>query len=148
LPQAGVAAKLSDKPMPKIPVALLALMLTSGVSLAQECSAPMRGAEKADSSNYALLFRAQAGKIVIGRHFALDIVVCAKNGPAPASLAVDAFMPAHQHGMNYKPVVKALGNGRFEADGLMLHMPGVWEFRFDIERDGRTERLTRSINLR
>jgi hypothetical protein len=62
-----------------------------------------------------------------GRHFALDVVVCARAGAAlPVALRVDADMPAHRHGMNYRPTVRALGDGRYRADGLMLHMAGRW----------------------
>ena len=48
--------------------------------------------------------------IVVSRHFALDVVVCPKPGAAaPRSLAVDATMPAHRHGMNYRPTITAAG---------------------------------------
>jgi len=29
----------------------------------------------------------------------------------------------------------------------MFHMPGRWEFIFDVRADGRTDRLTRSMTL-
>ena len=68
----------------------------------------------------------------VGRHFALDIVLCAPPGQAlPATLVVDAWMPAHRHGMNYRASVRALGDGRYLAEGLMLHMPGHWQLRFE-----------------
>ena len=69
-----------------------------------------------------------------GEHFALDFSICPKDGrPAPSAVAVDAWMPAHKHGMNYKAEVKSYGGGRFYATGLMFHMPGVWQFLFDID---------------
>jgi len=36
-----------------------------------------------------------------------------------------------------------LRGGRFYSDGWLFHMPGRWEFRFDLG----SERLTRSIQL-
>ncbi|MEP5151458.1 FixH family protein [Planktotalea sp.] len=45
---------------------------------------------------------------------------------------VAAIMPAHQHGMNYEPVVKAVGNGAFEVSGMVFHMPGVWQVQVSI----------------
>lgn len=82
--------------------------------------------------------------IAVGRHFALDVRVC----PADATLLrVDATMPEHRHGMNYRPSLKALGDGRWRADGLMFHMPGRWELRLDVQHAGRTERLLESITL-
>lgn len=82
--------------------------------------------------------------IAVGRHFALDIRVC----PADATLVrVDATMPEHRHGMNYRPSLKALGDGRWRAEGLMFHMAGRWELRLDVQRGGGTERLRESITL-
>jgi hypothetical protein len=84
---------------------------------------------------------------VIGQPFALDVVACGKGGGAPQQLAVDAHMPEHRHGMNYRPTVKAGGDGRFQAEGFMFHMPGRWEYLFDLQQGGRTERLTDSVTL-
>ena len=85
--------------------------------------------------------------IVVGKHFAIDVQVC----PADAVLMrVDANMPEHQHGMNYRPSLKRVGDakdGRWRAEGLMFHMPGRWELRFDVKAAGRTEKLTDTVTL-
>jgi hypothetical protein len=60
--------------------------------------------------------------------------------PATGSLRVDAAMPEHRHGMNTEPVVTPRGGGRFDAQGLLLHMPGRWEIYFDVTERGVTER--------
>jgi hypothetical protein len=39
------------------------------------------------------------------------------------------------------------GGGRYRAEGLMFHMPGRWEFVFDVRAGGRTERLLRSVRI-
>lgn len=57
-----------------------------------------------------------------------------------ASLAVDATMPAHHHGMNTRPKVVRDADGSFTAAGMLLHMSGEWEMTFDITRNGVTER--------
>lgn len=44
---------------------------------------------------------------------------------------VDARMPAHNHGMNYRPAVAELDNGLLQASGLMFHMPGLWQVEVD-----------------
>jgi cytochrome c peroxidase len=77
----------------------------------------------------------------VGKHFSVDIAVCAKNGPAPRTLKIDANMPDHRHGMNYRPTVKPAGPGRWQAEGLMFHMPGKWQFVFFVEG----ERLSRDL---
>ena len=56
-------------------------------------------------------------------------------------------MPEHRHGMNYAPEVKPLGPGRWRAEGLMLHMPGKWEFVFEVRAAGTTDRLARDFLL-
>jgi cytochrome c peroxidase len=63
------------------------------------------------------------------------VAACAKAGPAPKTLKVDAHMPAHRHGMNYAPKVTALGPGRWRAEGLLFHMPGRWELVFVVDGD-------------
>ncbi|MFO1326199.1 MAG: hypothetical protein U1F56_02485 [Rubrivivax sp.] len=95
-----------------------------------------------------LAFAPQPARLAVGRHFTLDIVVCRAAGSAPLpSLRVDADMPAHRHGMNYRPTVQALGGDRFRAEGLLLHMPGRWRFSFELDADGRPLRLTHETDV-
>lgn len=85
----------------------------------------------AELGGLTVVFAPRPWPVPVGQHFALDIAVCAAPGMAvPTSLRVDADMPAHRHGMNYKPTMQALGDGRFAAQGLMFHMPGRWRLRF------------------
>ena len=67
--------------------------------------------------------------------------------PAPESLRVDAYMPEHKHGMNYRTTVKPAEGGRYQAEGFMFHMPGRWDFIFEVRSGGKTDRVTRSIVL-
>lgn len=107
------------------------------------CELPA-GGNIVDAPRYSLVYRTQPARISVGEHFALDFSVCAKDGrPLPSTVNVDAWMPAHKHGMNYKAEVSALGDGRFRAVGLMFHMPGLWQFLFDL--DG--ERIADSLPL-
>ncbi|MFT3818547.1 MAG: hypothetical protein QM750_13065 [Rubrivivax sp.] len=77
-----------------------------------------------------LAWAPQPGPLRAGRMFAVEVVLC----PAGATLGkVDAEMPAHRHGMNYRPTIRALGDGRFRAEGLLLHMPGRWRFSFELD---------------
>ena len=56
-------------------------------------------------------------------------------------------MPEHRHGMNYAPEVKATGPGRWRAEGLMFHMPGKWEFVFEVRAAGKSDRLVSAFLL-
>ena len=105
----------------------------------------------AENSKLQLAFAPQPAPLPLGRHFALDIVLCPAAGQAmPNTLTVDADMPAHRHGMNYRATVTPLGDGRFRAEGLLLHMPGRWRFSFELPGAAGQppQRLLREIDLR
>ena len=95
-----------------------------------------------------LAWRAQrdaAPAIVVGEHFALEVQAC----PVTAKLVrVDATMPEHRHGMNYRPEIQSLGGGRWRVDGLMFHMAGRWELVFEVAAGATTTRLTDDVALR
>ena len=55
-------------------------------------------------------------------------------------LHVDARMPHHRHGMNQVPRIERRSNGTFVIDGMLLHMPGVWELSFDVIKGEGLER--------
>ena len=99
---------------------------------------------RADGSGIAVVFQARPPAIEVGRHFSLEIRACA-DGAAPLLTRVDADMPEHRHGMNYRPSLTATGDGRYVADGLLFHMPGRWRLSFDVEREGRRLRLTTDV---
>ena len=104
-----------------------------------------------EAKQYALAFRTQPEKIAIGQHFAVELALCTKEGvAAPDSVRVDAHMPEHRHGMNYKTTVTRSGVGQYRAEGLMFHMPGRWEYIFEVRASGNsgaTERITTSVVL-
>jgi hypothetical protein len=83
----------------------------------------------------------KASDLPVARHFTMEVATCAKAGAPPKTLKVDAHMPEHRHGMNYAPKVTALGPGRWRAEGLMLHMPGKWEFVFVVDGERMAHRL-------
>ena len=133
-------------------IRILAILAVATYSLpgfaAQTCGADLRGAQSVESEHYVLAYRTLPATPVIGRHFAVEMVACPKgNAPAPGGVAVDAYMPEHGHGMNYKAVVTPAGNAHYRAAGLMFHMPGRWDLIFEVQSSGNTERLTRSIVL-
>lgn len=89
-------------------------------------------------------WQVEGGPAVVGRHFALVVQVC----PAAGTLSrVDATMPEHRHGMNYRPSLKRLADGRWRAEGLMFHMPGRWELVFDVRAEERSVRLRDTVTL-
>ncbi len=128
----------------------LALM-TVHAQTALACDPPLSGPDvrRAEGKAFVVAWRADPAPLKLSEFFAVEAAVCAKQ-PSTSSndLRVDATMPEHKHGMNYRPTVKALGNGRYRAEGLMLHMPGLWEFTFDVRGAGSLEIVRDRVTLR
>ena len=77
------------------------------------------------------LYRFAPPQLAVGRRFSVQVQACA---PDPSALTgVDARMPAHRHGMNYRPRLEALSATGWRAEGLLLHMPGDWRFLFTVD---------------
>lgn len=86
------------------------------------------------------------GKIVVGRQFEMDLLVCSDVAETTVS-SVDATMPQHGHGMNYKPVLKRVSAGRYRAEGLLFHMPGQWRLSVRIDENGNPVRLSSDVTV-
>lgn len=111
------------------------------------CEGDAAGTLSAKSEHYTLRLRFEPPPAV-ARHFSLLFTVCGRGAPAaPEAVSVDARMPAHGHGMNYRASISPLGDGRYRADGLMFHMPGRWELLFVVRGDGRSERIVHPVEL-
>lgn len=107
--------------------------LVASASAACGESLPAAGRQVLERGGVQLAYAPQGGSVPLGRHFALDIEVCAADGStAPTLLRVDADMPAHRHGMNYRSTLRTLSPGRHVAEGLMWHMPGRWRLIFEL----------------
>ena len=123
-------------------------LLAAGHSLA--CGDALgAGAQRIDSAQFQLAYKPTPAPIPVGRHFAIDFVLCPRDGAAPPpEVRVDASMPEHKHGMNYRPSVTPQGAGRYRAEGLMFHMPGRWELVFELRgADTAPLRLTQSLQV-
>jgi hypothetical protein len=116
-----------------------------GVAATEACEIPAGFAPRGrvEAADVVVVFRTLPA-LEIGRHFAVEAIVCAP-GAAPVLTRVDADMPEHRHGMNYRPTIIDKGAGRWIAEGLLLHMPGRWRLSFDVEQAGRRTRLTSDL---
>ena len=114
-------------------------------STAWACTPALKGTTL-ESPRFVLAYQVQ--NVAVGKHFALEVSSCNKNkGEEPESLKVDAQMPEHRHGMNYAPTVTRLGPQSWRAEGLMFHMPGKWEFVFELRSKGSSDVLRSSFQL-
>jgi hypothetical protein len=65
-----------------------------------------------------------------------------------ATFKVDGGMPAHGHGLPTKPkVTRALGEGRYQVDGVRFSMPGWWVLSFRIDGAAGTDSVTFNLKL-
>jgi len=128
----------------------LALLAGAPALQAQACNAQIEGGKRIESTRHALAYRTDPARVTVGKPFAVDLVICPREaGARIEELRVDGHMPEHRHGMNYKASAKALGEpGRYRAEGLMFHMPGKWEFLFDVRDAKGMERLKQEFALK
>ena len=135
--------------MSRAGVALALALLSSAAFADDECGAALKAAKPwiGEADGVRIAFVARPLPVPVGRHFELDFVVCGAALRNGTTIAVDADMPAHRHGMNYRTRVDALPGGVYRAHGLMFHMPGTWRVIFDLPLEGRTLRVTREIEV-
>ena len=118
--------------------ALSALVALAGA--AHACELPL--GVRVESERIAVSYWTIPANIAVGQPFALELAACPKQGAVVSErIKLDAHMPEHRHGMNYRARVVPLAPGRFHSEGWLFHMPGRWEFVFDLG----AEHLTHSV---
>jgi YtkA-like protein len=129
--------------------ALLAAALAAVACAAQPCGGDLVGTRHlVENARYAIAYTTAPDPIPVGQHFVVEFAVCTRGGARPPqSVRVDASMPEHKHGMNYRPGVTTIRPGAYRAEGLLFHMPGRWEITFDVVAGNTTERLTDILRL-
>jgi hypothetical protein len=131
-------------------IAALALcaIAASPACAIEDCVAAL-GAQQAwmaEGDGVRVAFVARPMPVPLNQHFTLELAPCGDARDA-SSLQLDADMPAHRHGMNYRAMVAPLRDGVYRAQGLMFHMPGRWRVIVDVVVDGRARRATREIDV-
>ena len=117
------------------------LYLTSSSGIACE----LAGSDLVElETGVTLHYRIDPSPLPIAQHFSMQFLVCRGGRPlALDSFELDALMPAHGHGMNYKANIEIQHDGLIEATGMLLHMPGPWQISVDLSYDD----LARQIKI-
>lgn len=96
-----------------------------------------------DKKSFSLSYTPTPDPIPLNQHFRIRVQVqnAANKLLDGAVLTADATMPEHNHGMNVKPKVKALGKGVYEIQGFLFHMAGYWEIAINVQHGGKREKV-------
>ncbi len=115
-----------------------------------ECQVKSSTQALLEGRKVSVLFEQPTSSIKVSQAFSLTALLCPKEeGASVIRASVDASMPEHQHGMNYKPKIQltddpallASGTRLLSAQGLVFHMPGKWQIEFQVfgkDRDNQT----------
>ncbi len=64
---------------------------------------------------------------------------------------IDASMPSHGHGTNYKPEITQLSSSdsaaKYQIDGLVMHMPGMWRWELQVVAPDGVDTLMKEFVL-
>lgn len=85
--------------------------------------------------------------IPLNAPFDATVTICSQSERLPTRLVVDATMPAHKHGMNYKVTAASVDDRTYGVNNLLFHMPGVWRLEVTAYDNGRPHRFTHDVEL-
>ena len=93
-------------------------------------------------------YQLEDSTIVVGQHFSMLFNFC-KNGKNVSvnHLALNANMPAHGHGMNYRISVVETASRQYKAEGFLFHMPGSWQVTGRVDYSNKTQTFEIDINI-
>jgi hypothetical protein len=127
---------------------LLLLAAAAAIPARAAACAPEEGFRRIATGDAEIAFRFEPSTLKVGEFFAAEVIACRAPGGEPVrDVLIDAAMPAHGHGMNYRPSSSRTDDGRYRFTGLMLHMPGAWRITVDLVQGTKRTRLTQDVTL-
>lgn len=88
--------------------------------------------------------------IVVSRAFPVTLAVCGDTA-SEVEISLDATMPKHGHGMNYQPehtiVASEANNKMIDVNGLVLHMPGEWQWAVNVKTPNSSTTLKHNFTV-
>ena len=132
--------------------ALAVLLLLAALGQARagraedSCPGEAQGFKRLQGLKFEIAYRWEPTELKVGQFFAVEVVDC--DGLGVDRIVVDATMPAHGLGMNYRPIAERIAPRRHRFTGLMLHMPGTWRFTFTLFKKANMGfQLTHDVDL-
>ncbi len=92
------------------------------------------------NGQYSVEMVIKEDSLKVGKNKISIIVHDKKDNDVPgARLFIQPWMPEMGHGIDIEPVIEEKGGGLYEISNLVLTMPGHWEIRVQISKDGITD---------
>lgn len=121
----------------------------SAESANTSCISKDEGSLLMQNEQYKVLLTPLAD-IKVSESASIAVMVCGKVASIE-EFKLDASMPAHGHGTNYNPTVSVekISDSamKYTVDGVVLHMPGTWQWEVEINDGDNTEMLTQEFDL-
>ncbi len=122
--------------------ALVGIAAVPGAVIACELT-PEAGVLHAENQRYQIALHTVPAAVEVAKPFAIKLEVCRKDAAAfKGRVDLDAVMPAHRHGMNYKPALETREDGVITGSGFVFHMPGKWQFQVRLSDGDQVQKLT------
>jgi hypothetical protein len=121
------------------PLTAAALYLIGNIGVACD----LTGGETIElDSDITLHYRTDPSPLRVAQHFSMQFRACrAEQSLKLDAFKVDALMPKHGHGMNYKANIEMQRDGLYEATGMLFHMSGQWQIRINLSYDGHAQQV-------
>ena len=121
-------------------VAAFLVLLSGGASACER--GEIKNTLQGSGDFYTVSILTKPDKVSVGKPFSMTLSVCLKDGNQFAGkVKINAMMPMHKHGMNYKPTVKKVSTGKFEIKGFVFHMPGQWQYMVELVDGASSEKI-------
>ncbi|MCI5106553.1 MAG: FixH family protein [Pseudomonadales bacterium] len=102
------------------------------------------------ANGWTIELRSQLQPLVINRLHSWQLILRDSNGQPlnGASIEVTGGMPDHDHGLPTAPLVSATAeDGIYLLQGMRFHMPGYWQLRAVVEKDGFSDEVVFDLQL-
>ncbi|NOT31838.1 MAG: hypothetical protein HOP15_15440 [Planctomycetes bacterium] len=100
------------------------------------------------AGSYLVCWRTVTGKVPRNEDFELEVWVLRDGASVPGvELTVNGWMPDHGHGMLRQPRSARRADGSFRVEGMLLHMRGLWQLRFDVLEGALSEAAECALEL-
>ena len=139
----GIGRLGPEKMSPLVCVGIIAGLMMSATSTLACPIKPTNTRMIVNGKTHTLAFTTTPKPVQVGKTFSVSLEICDDNDKAFfGTIKTSMTMPLHKHGMNYLPSVEVFGKGKFKLDGFLFHMPGHWQFVFDLRGTDKPDRIT------